>query len=93
MKDTKTNKMHDYEIKVLENLQIIKQDAQPIQLSVIECEVIEVGTSVSNKYLSLNEAFDKLRIEREYPPSTDYSDFYKYIKVNSRKKLIDMMKF
>ena len=91
MRDTATTEMHNYEIQVLENLHLLQQDDSPIQLSSISCEVRE-GTT-KRKFKTLNLAFDQLRIERGYPASAYYDEFYEQIEVSNRKKLIDIMTF
>jgi len=91
MSDTATIVMHNYEIQVLENLLLIQQDGSPIQLSSTKC-IVREGTT-KRKFDTLNLAFDQLRIERGYPASANYDDFYNHIKVSTRKKLIDIMTF
>jgi len=91
MRDTVTTGMHIYEIQVLENLHLLQQDGSPVQLSSINCEIREGVTK--RKFETLNLAFDQLRIERGYPASANYDDFYNHIKVSNQRKLIDIMTF
>jgi energy-coupling factor transporter ATP-binding protein EcfA2 len=81
---------NDYEIVILEDLYIIKQDLAPIQLSVVECEVFEAG---KRNFTSLQAAFDTLWIERGNLAPTNYAEFYNHIKVSNKNKLIDLMTF
>jgi len=90
MVDVATGGNHDYEIVLLENLQIIQQDTAPIQLSIVECEVTEAG---KRNFESLQIAFDTLWIERGNTVPTNYADFHNHIKVSNKKKLIDLMIF
>lgn len=91
MKDIGTGGMHLYEIKVLENLQIIQQNTSTIQLSAIECEITE-GMTI-RKFQTLQTAFDQLWNERGYPQPTVYSDFYKNIMVSNKMNLFALMIF
>lgn len=90
MVDSISGNIHNYEIKVLENLLIIQQDAAPIQLSVIKCEVIEATT---RKFTSLQVAFDEIWRERGNSSTVIYNEFYSRIKISNTKKLIDLMEF
>jgi len=89
VKDKNTGNIHHYSFELLENLQIIKQGANPAVLSPVGCNLIE-GSS-TRQYTSLYKAFDQILVERNYPATTDYTDFYQNINVNSRKKLIEFM--
>ncbi|HXB41232.1 MAG TPA: AAA family ATPase [Bacteroidia bacterium] len=86
-----TRLVHNYEITALENLQLIQQDLAPAQLSVVECE-IKYGTLV-RKFPTLNAAFDQLRIDRGYPASNVYTEFYTNISISANRKLIEAMAF
>lgn len=90
MRDTGTNGMHIYEIVVLENLQIIQQDAAPIKLSVVECEVTEAA---KRKFTTLQLAFDALWIESGNAAPTNNTAFHNHIKVSNKRHLIDLMTF
>ncbi len=90
MRDVATTKMHIYEIVVLENLQIIQQDAAPIQLSIVECEVNE---ATKRSFTTLQAAFDQLWNERGFAAPTNNAAFHNNIKVSNRMKLIDLMRF
>jgi hypothetical protein len=91
MRDQVTGAMHIYQIVVLENLQIIKQDAGTIELSNVECLIIELG--VERQFASLKFAFNQMWIERGYVLPVNYSDFYNNIKVSNKKHLITLMQF
>lgn len=91
MRDMTTNGMHIYKIQAMENLHLIQQDGSPRKLSVINCKIIE-GTD-EQLFENLNLAFDQLRIDRGYPASANYDDFYNHISVSNQKKLIDIMTF
>jgi hypothetical protein len=90
MRDVGTGSMHIYEIVVLENLQIVKQDVAPMQLSVVECEVKEASL---RKFATIQLAFDQLWIERGYTAPTNNSAFHNHIKVSTNRHLIDLMTF
>src|SRR5262249_49670388 len=90
MADVTSGADHDYEIVVLENLQIIQQDTSPIQLSVIECEVIE---ATKRKFNTLQAAFDQLWNERGNPAPTNTTDFYNRIRISNTRYLINIMTF
>jgi len=83
--------MHHYEFHLLENLQILRQEAGSIRLSTVECNLMENGRS--QKFASMDEAFNKIYDERGYPATTVYDEFYKNISVSGRKKLIEIMVF
>lgn len=83
--------IHKYEIKVLENLQLIQQDTSPVQLSVVKCEIYD-GTT-KTEFQAMNAAFDKLRIDRGYPSSNVYTDFHANISISTHRKLNAAMKF
>jgi len=89
VKDKNTGNMHHYSFELLENLQIIKQGANPVVLSPVGCNLIE--GSLTRHFTTLFQAFDEILVERNYPATTDYTDFFKNISVNSRKKLIEFM--
>jgi len=91
IKDAITNQMHHYEFQLLENLQILKQETGSIQLSAVECNLVENGCS--QKFTSMDEAFNRIYEERGYPATTVYDEFYKKISISNRKKLIDIMVF
>ncbi|MES2654345.1 MAG: ATP-binding protein [Bacteroidota bacterium] len=86
-----TTPIHNYEIKVLENLQLIQQDVSPVQLSVVKCEVNNGITKT--EFQTLNAAFDQLRIDRGYPASNVYTDFHTNISISTHRKLISAMTF
>lgn len=91
VKDTSTNQMHHYEFHLLENLQILRQEAGSIRLSAVECNLVENGRV--QKFTSMNKAFNKIYDERGYPATTVYDEFYKNLSISSRKKLIEIMVF
>lgn len=90
MVDVASGADHDYEIVVLENLQIIQQDASPIQLSVIECEVTEAS---KRKFNTLQAAFDALWLERGNAAPTNNADFHNRIRISNTRNLINLMTF
>jgi energy-coupling factor transporter ATP-binding protein EcfA2 len=86
-----TTPIHNYEIKVLENLQLIQQGTSPVQLSVVKCEIYD-GTT-RTEFPTMNAAFDQLRIDRGYPASNVYTDFHTNISISTHRKLIAAMTF
>jgi energy-coupling factor transporter ATP-binding protein EcfA2 len=91
IRDSTTTVMHQYDIKVLENLQLIQQDVSPVQLSVVKCEIYD-GTT-RTEFPTMNAAFDQLRIDRGYPASNVYTDFHTNISISNHRKLIAAMTF
>lgn len=91
MRDMSTNGMHIYKIQAMDNLHLIQQDGSPRKLSVINWKIIE--GKEEQLFEDLHLAFDQLRIDRGYPASANYDDFYNHIKVSNKKKLIDIMTF
>jgi energy-coupling factor transporter ATP-binding protein EcfA2 len=91
VRDATYGNMHQYEFHLCENLSIIQQNSQPIKLSAIECDVAEGGNSTH--YNTIQLAFDQINIERGYPATTDYTDFYTNISVTNNKKLKAVMVF
>lgn len=91
-KDTTTNQMHLYEFHLLENLQILRQEAGSIRLSAVECNLVEIGHP-PQKFASIYGAFNKIREERGYPATTIYDEFYNNISISNHRKLIQIMVF
>ena len=89
VKDKKTGNMHHYAVELSENLQIIQQGANPAVLSPVDCILIKGSSKKS--YPTLDKAFDQILVDRNYPATTDYTDFFKNISVDSCKKLIEFM--
>lgn len=90
--DLDTKETHDYEISIIENLYIIKENDNPIRFSVVECKLKEINGQ-ERKYSSLHKAIDKIWEERGYLGNADYFEFYKNIKVSSSIRLIDLMSY
>lgn len=88
--DNTTSKVYDYEIIVLENLQIIQVDANPIFLSTVECQVKE---TTIRPFKSLYKAFDQIWQERNHPNPVNYGDFLNRIRTSPTYNLIDIMTF
>ena len=91
VKDNITGTMHKYEIIVNENLRLLQQNTGPQKLSSVECKVSE--GMIERTFSSLQTAFDQIWIERSYPAQTEYTHFYKNIKISNTKRLIDYMLF
>lgn len=90
-KDNISKEKHYYEFHLLEDLQILRQEAGPIRLSAVEFDLIENETC--RRFTSMYEAFDKIREERGYPISTSYDEFYRNISISSHRKLTQIMGF
>lgn len=90
IQDNRTQQYHDYELIVLENLQIIQVDVNPIALSKVECQVKEAD---SHSFHSLSQAFDRIWTERGYHAPTNYTEFYNRIEISQTEHLIDLMTF
>ncbi len=91
VKDKTNNEIVNYEFHLLENLHLLKQNDLASVLSTPRCNL--VGDGKTRPFDSIQEAFKQILSDRGYPTTTDYSEFYKNISVNSHKKLIDIMKF
>lgn len=91
IRDQMTLAMHIYKIIVLEDLQIIQQDADPLKLSIIKCSVQEGGAT--REFTNLHLAFDQLWSERGYTAPTNYNTFYHETRVSSHRRLTALMQF
>lgn len=72
--DLLSNQTHNYEITLLENLQIIQEDNNPIKLSIIECSVNE--SNAIRNFISINSALDVIWAERNQTTAINYSQLY-----------------
>lgn len=75
--DLLSNQTHNYEITLLENLQIIQEDNNPIKLSIIECSVKE--SNIVRNFPSINSALDVIWVERNQTTAINYSQLYRQL--------------